>query len=77
MLPGAKSSKLQDYGKILKELMDAPEPLSKPPNAELITHEKKRQIEAKVFTLGKSLRAEACLSEDQIKVRLTKERERL
>lgn len=52
VLPGARP-KNHDYGKILKELMDAPQPLPKPPNLELITHEKKRQIEAKVFSLGK------------------------
>jgi len=41
VLPGAKT-KNDDYGKFLKELMNAPQPLAKPPNQELITHEKKR-----------------------------------
>ena len=63
MLPNAKP-KLQDYGKILKELMEAPQPLPKPPNQELINHEKKRQIESKVFSLGKKLRAEGELNEE-------------
>ena len=76
VLPGAKP-KLQDYGKILKELMDAPQPLPKPPNQELITHEKKRQIESKVFTLGKKLRAEGQNDEEQIKTKLNRERQRL
>ena len=53
-----------------------PQPLPKPPNQELISHEKKRQIEAKVFSLGKKLRAEG-KTEDEVKARQTEERERL
>ena len=53
-----------------------PQPLPKPPNQELITHEKKRQIEGKLFSLGKKLRAEG-KSEDQVKEAVAKERVRL
>jgi len=51
--------------------------LPKPPNQELITHEKKRQIEAQVFAYTKQLKANGDKSEDQIKSLAAKKREDL
>ena len=50
--------------------------MPKAPNHELINHEKKRQIEAKLFTLGKQLRASGKAEED-VKQIIIKEREKL
>ena len=54
--PGSKP-KMQDYGQILKQMKDNPNPLPRPPNQELIMHEKKRKIESLLFTLSKQLKA--------------------
>jgi len=54
-----------------------PQPLPKPPNQELITHEKKRQIEAQVFAYTKQLKSQGDKSEDQIKSLAAKKREDL
>ena len=74
--PGQKS-KLQDYGKILKQLKDAPQPLPKPPNQELINHEKKRKIEGQLFSMGKKLRAEGVKSEEEIQTVIKEERAKM
>ena len=74
--PGQKS-KLQDYGKILKQLKEAPQPLPKPPNKELIMHEKKRKIEGQLFSIGKKLRADGAKSEEEIKKVLADERAKM
>ena len=89
VLPGQKA-KLQDYGKILQQLkvsesiapnrfcvQDTPEPLSKPPNQELINHEKRRKIEATLFTMAKQFRKDGSLSDEQVQARIAKERARL
>ena len=51
-----------------------PQPLPRPPNKELILHEKKRKIEGELFTMGKKLREEGKLSEEEIKEKLRQER---
>ena len=66
-----------DLNKWLLCLQDNPQPLPKPPNQELINHEKKRQIEAKLFSMGKKLRADGDKSEDEIKEIIAKERVKL
>ena len=54
-----------------------PLPAPKAPNKELIEHEKKRKIEAKLFSLAKQLREEAKLSEEEIKAKVGEERTKL
>ena len=54
IIPGS-APKIQDYGKILQQMKENPLPPPKPPNNELLEHERKRQIEAKVFVYKKSL----------------------
>jgi len=41
--------KQQDYGQILKAMKENPLAPPKPPNQELLQHEQKRKLEAKVF----------------------------
>jgi hypothetical protein len=41
--------KQQDYGQILKAMKENPLAPPKPPNQELLEHEQKRKVEAKVF----------------------------
>ena len=74
--PGQKA-KLQDYGKILKQLKEAPQPLPKPPNQELIMHEKKRKIEGQLFSLGKKLREAGAKTEEEIQGILKEERRKM
>jgi len=52
MIPGQKP-KLNDYGQILKQIKENPVPLPKAPNQELLEHEKKRQIESKIYSFVK------------------------
>ena len=51
--------------------------MPRPPNKELILHEKKRKIEGELFTMGKKLREEGKLSEEDIKEKLRQERQRM
>ena len=77
MIPGQKP-KLNDYGQILKQMKDNPLPLPKAPNRELLEHEKKRQIEAKVYGFTKKLRLdEPGLAEEEVVKRVGEERLRL
>jgi hypothetical protein len=57
VVPGAPY-KQQDYGQILKQMKENPLAPPKPPNLELLEHEKKRKIESQVFTYRKKLSAE-------------------
>ena len=57
VIPGAPY-KQQDYGQILKQMKENPLAPPKPPNLELLEHEKKRKIESQVFTYRKKLTAE-------------------
>jgi hypothetical protein len=53
-------------------------PLPKAPNQELLEHEKKRQIESKIYSFVKKLRKdEPTLTEDEINNRTEVERTRL
>ena len=56
-MPGA-SYKQQDDGQILKQMKENPLVPPNPPNLELLEHEKKRKIEAQVFTFRKKLISE-------------------
>ena len=51
--------------------------MPKPPNQELIDHEKRRKIESQLFSMGKKWRSEGKLTEDEIKVEIGKERQRM
>ena len=50
--------------------------MPKPPNQELITHEKKRKIEAQLFSMRKKLR-ESGKDESEVDAQIKSERERL
>jgi hypothetical protein len=57
--PGQKPKVFQqNYGKILQQMKENPTPLPRPPNQEILKHEKLRQIESKVYTFKKKLGAE-------------------
>jgi hypothetical protein len=73
--PGAKP-KLQNYGLILKQMKENPNPLPKPPNPELVMHERKRKIEAQLFTMAKRLKLEG-KNQDEINKLIAAERVRL
>ena len=73
--PGAKP-KMQNYGQILKQMKENPNPLPKAPNPELILHEQIRKIESQLFSLSKRLKLEG-KSEDEIQKAVAVERQRL
>lgn len=55
--PGSKPKQL-DYGQILKQMKENPNPLPRLPNHDLVLHEKKRKIESQLYLLSKKLRAD-------------------
>ena len=53
-----------DYGKVLKQMKENPTPLPRPPNQELLQHEKLRLIESKLYTYKKDLMKEGIAEEE-------------
>ena len=57
--PGNKPKVFQqNYGKILQQMKENPTPLPRPPNLQIMQHERLRQIESEVYALAKKLNGE-------------------
>jgi len=69
VVPGSTAHLKQDYGQILRQMKENPLALPKPPNQELLQHEEKRKIEAKVFSFKKGLPAGLSVEEIAEKVK--------
>ena len=75
VIPGSSQFKQQDYGQILKHMKENPLALPKPPNQELLEHEEKRKVEAKVFLFKKKL--DPSLTPEEVKAKVQEYREQL